>query len=51
MDALDGLRHCHEHGIVHQDVKPENILLQVTVAGELEAALGNDTVPRNQHTI
>lgn len=24
---IDGLQHCHEHGVYHRDLKPENILL------------------------
>jgi serine/threonine protein kinase len=25
-DLLSAISHCHAHGIVHQDIKPENIL-------------------------
>lgn len=24
---IDGLQHCHEHGVYHRDLKPENLLL------------------------
>lgn len=26
--VLDGLEHCHTHGVFHYDIKPENILIQ-----------------------
>jgi serine/threonine-protein kinase len=32
-DVLAGLEHAHEHGIVHCDIKPENILLSLDTTG------------------
>ena len=33
MDVLAGLEHAHSQGIVHCDIKPENILLTLTTTG------------------
>ncbi|WP_088891904.1 serine/threonine-protein kinase [Leptolyngbya ohadii] len=33
IDILSGLGHAHDHQIVHCDIKPENILLNVTPTG------------------
>ncbi|MEB3289882.1 MAG: serine/threonine-protein kinase [Leptolyngbya sp.] len=33
MDILAGLEHAHQQGIVHCDIKPENILLTLTPGG------------------
>jgi hypothetical protein len=40
-DVLSGLRHCHEMGIVHGDIKPANILFKRDPRGNPTARLGD----------
>jgi eukaryotic-like serine/threonine-protein kinase len=53
-DLLDALEHAHRHGIVHRDVKPENIVLGAEGAVLLDfgiaravAASGSDRLTRS----
>jgi WD40 repeat protein/serine/threonine protein kinase len=38
----DAVQHAHEHGVLHRDIKPDNILLQTQHAAE-----GRESVSRN----
>ncbi|MBP7176073.1 MAG: protein kinase [Thermoclostridium sp.] len=40
-DVLTGLRHCHELGIVHGNIRPENILFKKNPSGHCDARLGD----------
>lgn len=40
-DILAGLRHCHEMGFVHGDIRPESILFKKDLKGKPSARLGD----------
>ncbi len=53
-EILDGLAHIHEAGIVHRDVKPDNIMLDdddVAVLGDFGIALNPDDRPTHVNAI
>ncbi|MET9342150.1 protein kinase [Nonomuraea sp. NPDC003804] len=41
LQALEGVRHAHEQGIVHRDLSPQNILLSKEADGALTAKVGD----------
>lgn len=38
-ETLEGLRHLHEHGVIHRDIKSDNILLSLTGDIKLSSSL------------
>ena len=40
-DALQGLRHMHEHNVAHRDLKEDNILIKRTPEGKLKCMLSD----------
>ena len=38
-DVVEGLHHAHKHGIVHQDIKPSNVVLHIEPTGDVKAKL------------
>jgi Nif-specific regulatory protein len=41
VDICLGLEHLHAYGLIHQDIKPDNILLRSSPAGRLRAELSD----------
>ena len=41
LDIARGLSHIHDLGIVHFDVKPKNIMLNVRENNQIECAIGD----------
>ncbi|HVY60326.1 MAG TPA: bifunctional serine/threonine-protein kinase/formylglycine-generating enzyme family protein [Planctomycetota bacterium] len=37
--VLEALAHAHKHGVVHRDLSPENIFVQVTTTGAIEVRI------------
>ncbi|KAL1836835.1 hypothetical protein VTJ49DRAFT_4599 [Mycothermus thermophilus] len=50
-DLLDGLAFLHNHGIVHQDIHPGNILLYRGPAGDIIPKLADAGFQRDLHNI
>jgi len=47
LQCLDGLMYMHEKGIIHRDVKPENILLQENTHGDIVPKLADFGLAKN----
>ncbi len=47
LDALEGLAYCHDHNLVHRDLKPDNLLLAEAPAGRVIAKISDLGLAKN----
>ena len=51
IELLDGLRYIHEHGVLHEDIHPGNVLLVRESTGEVRPKLADAGYQRKLHDL